>query len=316
MTVLTRFAVAFGGALVLAYSSMAVAQLGGTTVQLPTFGVAVDAEGVLRMKEVGDRDGKLLLARIAAAPRQTRGRCRSAVEAAIHFAEPFGSRDRCEAEGRRSRSTTTCCNSPDCSACNTRCCSTRAAMSSSPAPPEALGRRTALGHVVGITTGRPTIPLVDLATALRHFRPAGKNAPFVGCTIDPTPEGLQRLQEFQQTVPRTIPQNARGQVAIELANGTQKALGMANVRVFGVPADTHFAQVLIEADYRMKLIGIGLEPPPVKMVTFLGPLDRGPAERAAAVVVHAELRMRAGHRRPPGDGAGRPAACNCRARTR
>src|SRR5262249_1821392 len=36
---------------------------------------------------------------------------------------------------------------------------------------------------------------------------------------------------------------------------------------------THFAQVLIEADLRMKLIAIGLEPPPVKMVTFIAALD-------------------------------------------
>jgi hypothetical protein len=32
---------------------------------------------------------------------------------------------------------------------------------------------------------------------------------------------------------------------------------------------THFAQVMVEADYRMKLIGIGLEPPPVKMTTWI-----------------------------------------------
>ena len=31
------------------------------------------------------------------------------------------------------------------------------------------------------------------------------------------------------------------------------------------PPETHFAQVLVEADYRMKLIGIGLEQPPVKI---------------------------------------------------
>jgi hypothetical protein len=51
-----------------------------------------------------------------------------------------------------------------------------------------------------------------------------------------------------------------------------EALGMANVRLFGVPADTHFAGVLVEADYRMKLIGIGRESPPVRMVTFASSL--------------------------------------------
>ena len=37
----------------------------------------------------------------------------------------------------------------------------------------------------------------------------------------------------------------------------------------GVPADTHFAQVLVEADYRMKLIGIGLEKAPVRLKSYV-----------------------------------------------
>ena len=55
----------------------------------------------------------------------------------------------------------------------------------------------------------------------------------------------------------------------------KESLGMANIRVFGVPNRTHFAQVLVEADYRMKMVGIGLEPPPVKMATFISTLSRG-----------------------------------------
>jgi len=36
--------------------------------------------------------------------------------------------------------------------------------------------------------------------------------------------------------------------------------------VQGLSPRTHFAQVMVEADYRMKLIGIGLEAPPVKQL--------------------------------------------------
>jgi hypothetical protein len=39
----------------------------------------------------------------------------------------------------------------------------------------------------------------------------------------------------------------------------EEALGPQQVTVGGVPADTHFAQVLVAADYRMKRIGMGLE---------------------------------------------------------
>jgi hypothetical protein len=43
---------------------------------------------------------------------------------------------------------------------------------------------------------------------------------------------------------------------------------MQIVTVGGVPANTHFAQVMVEADYRMKLIGIGLEQPPVRLKSY------------------------------------------------
>jgi hypothetical protein len=60
---------------------------------------------------------------------------------------------------------------------------------------------------------------------------------------------------------------------VQIAEGMRESLGMSNIRVFSVSEKTHFAQVLIEADYRMKLIGIGLEPPPVDMVTFIAAIN-------------------------------------------
>ena len=44
---------------------------------------------------------------------------------------------------------------------------------------------------------------------------------------------------------------------------------MQTVSVDGVSPKTHFAQVMVEADYRMKLIGIGLERPPVRLVSYV-----------------------------------------------
>ena len=49
----------------------------------------------------------------------------------------------------------------------------------------------------------------------------------------------------------------------------RNSLGYQNVTVNGVSPKTHFAQVMVEADYRMKLIGIGLERPPVRMVSYV-----------------------------------------------
>jgi hypothetical protein len=52
-------------------------------------------------------------------------------------------------------------------------------------------------------------------------------------------------------------------------------LGLQNVRVWGVPKDSHFAQALVEADYRMKLVSLELEKPNVRgfrsHLSMLGP---------------------------------------------
>jgi hypothetical protein len=51
--------------------------------------------------------------------------------------------------------------------------------------------------------------------------------------------------------------------------GLRQSLGLQNVSIRGVSPKTHFSQVLVEADYRMKLIGIGIERPPVKIVSYV-----------------------------------------------
>jgi hypothetical protein len=51
------------------------------------------------------------------------------------------------------------------------------------------------------------------------------------------------------------------------------------VSVNGVSPKSHFAQVLVEADYRMKLIGIGLETPPVKMAVYVDKAKGGDASQ-------------------------------------
>ena len=128
------------------------------------------------------------------------------------------------------------------------------------------------GRVVGITTGAPTLRVEDLAVVMRAYPPNGPAARSVGCSIDPTAQGIARLREFQKTVPRRISDSQRRQVGLRILRGTREALGMGTVRVFGIPADTHAALVMHEADYRMKRIGIGLESAPVKMNTFIGSL--------------------------------------------
>jgi hypothetical protein len=112
----------------------------------------------------------------------------------------------------------------------------------------------AKGSVVGSVTGRPVMLLDDLLVALRTAQAAANGG--ITCSIDPTPEGLARMN---QTLP-SLTQTGDPQT---VAGGVEKALGMQRISVEGVPATSHFARVLVAADYRMKRIAMNFEPSPV-----------------------------------------------------
>lgn len=109
------------------------------------------------------------------------------------------------------------------------------------------------------------IELQDLIVALRAFPPSGSETPVIRCSIDPTKEGLANLQEFLKRMGGGATPNQTKFIV----DGLRNSLGLQNVTIGGVPADTHFAKVLVEADYRMKLIGIGLERTGVKMKSYV-----------------------------------------------
>jgi hypothetical protein len=106
------------------------------------------------------------------------------------------------------------------------------------------------GTVVGGTSRRPLLQLEDLIVALRAIDGARQGG--MRCSIDPTPEGIARLQAFLRQQ-RTIGDPER------TFRGMEEAVGNQAVTVGGVPGDSRFARVLVAADYRMKRIGMGLE---------------------------------------------------------
>jgi hypothetical protein len=122
-----------------------------------------------------------------------------------------------------------------------------------------------VGRVVGIGSGQPVVQLQDLVVALRAYPPKGPGVSLIGCSIDPTPEGLAAMQQFRRST---------GSIATPadtefIVNGLRTSLGYQKVSINGVSPKTHFAQVMVEADYRMKLIGIGLERPPVRLASYV-----------------------------------------------
>jgi hypothetical protein len=108
---------------------------------------------------------------------------------------------------------------------------------------------------VGITTGRPVLLLDDLLVALRSVEQARHGG--ISVSIDPTEEGIRRLRELlsSQTAKSVSP-------ALELA--AKQAYGPQHVSITGVPGDSHFARVLLAADYRMKRIAMKLDATPIK----------------------------------------------------
>ncbi|UUO06530.1 DUF1598 domain-containing protein [Blastopirellula sp. J2-11] len=120
------------------------------------------------------------------------------------------------------------------------------------------------GRAIGTSTGQAVLSLDDLIVAMRAYAPDTKGVNFVGVSIDPTEEGLKNYQQYLASVGSNL---AKINVAT-LIPGMQQALGKQDVTVTGISPKTNFAKVLVEADYRMKLIGIGLERPPVRIPSY------------------------------------------------
>ena len=143
------------------------------------------------------------------------------------------------------------------------------------------------GRIVGITSGRPVVQLQDIVVALRAFPSSGNATPLIGCSIDSTPEGQVAMKNFLRGN-RPDPNNIE-----PFVESLRNALGYQIVSVYGVAPSTHFAQVMVEADYRMKLIGIGLERPPVKLVSYVDRASQRYRQQCnAAMVLCARLPVR------------------------
>lgn len=121
------------------------------------------------------------------------------------------------------------------------------------------------GNIVGVGTGRPVVLLEDLLVALRS---AQNPSAGITCSIDPTQEGMRRLQEYVSTL-TTI-----GDPSVTASN-IEQALGPQTITLQGVTPSSHFAQVLVAADYRMKRIAMGFDRSPVpelpSYLSMIGP---------------------------------------------
>ena len=107
------------------------------------------------------------------------------------------------------------------------------------------------GRTVSVADGRPVLQLDDLVTLGRTFSADGEG--FFRCSIDPKRKHVQAVNNFVRKNRKSLTK----QNAAEFTQHLEEMLGLQNVIVNGVPRDSRVAQVIVDADYRMKQIGIG-----------------------------------------------------------
>ena len=133
------------------------------------------------------------------------------------------------------------------------------------------------GHAVNVETGKPVLQLDDLVVCLRNSQRGslGNNGKF-GCSITPRKQNLLDTQQFLAT------SQLRGKA---WRTKLQQTLGQQDIEVFGIDPATHAGRVLVEADYRMKLVAMGLEQSIPEIPSYLSRLDVGPNGEVAPMDV-------------------------------
>ena len=117
------------------------------------------------------------------------------------------------------------------------------------------------GRAIHTASGKPVLRLDDMVICLRNAW--NQNGQF-GCSIDPTAENLQAVQDFMAERP------AAGR---RWAEDLRDTLGMQKVTVNGIDGGSHAARVIVEADYHMKLVAMGLEPSVPSVSNFMSRLQ-------------------------------------------
>jgi len=132
------------------------------------------------------------------------------------------------------------------------------------------------GRIVGSDTGEPVVRLDDLVVVFRHT--LGDRQERFGCLITPRQENLAHVQEFLKASsqrPIRSPQERKAWL-----DELRAQLGTQDIEVYGIDARTRAARVMVEADYRMKLVGMGLEKGVPGVVSYLDLVKIPPGQAA------------------------------------
>lgn len=149
------------------------------------------------------------------------------------------------------------------------------------AGPAGNWRNDVEGRVVHARTGAPVLQLDDFVTVLRNAYESGGT---FGCSITPRKENLARTKAYLEKQART-PLRPGKSARMKYLAGIQEALGKQDITVHGVDPRTHAARVIVEADYRMKLVGMGLEEAVAGVPSYFDLLKEEPKAAASMDVL-------------------------------
>jgi hypothetical protein len=128
-------------------------------------------------------------------------------------------------------------------------------------------RRNSEGRFVTVDKGAPVLSLDDLVVTLRNAY--SKEGRF-GCSIVPRKENLaaaQAVNDRWSKAPLKPGQRERW------LKEFQAAMGRQDIVTHGIDPRTHACLTIVEADYRMKLVGIGLEESVAGVESYLDSIE-------------------------------------------
>ena len=126
------------------------------------------------------------------------------------------------------------------------------------------------GRATSVANGRPVLQLDDLVVVLRNsFDGDGR----FGCSINPVEENLAAVQAFSRESAKSPIKPSQRDVWLK---DLRDRLGKQEISVFGVNPQTRAARTLVEADYHMKLVGLGLQEGTPGVVSYLDSIKIGP----------------------------------------
>jgi hypothetical protein len=119
------------------------------------------------------------------------------------------------------------------------------------------------GRAVNVDTGQPVLHLDDFVVLLRNAQQQGGR---FTCSITPRQANLAATQAFLSKPAGTNSGQSRFEQVRDL-------LGKQDITVEGIEPRTRVARVIVEADYRMKLIGMGLEDGVFGVTSYLDSIE-------------------------------------------